>query len=701
MNFRLLASSLLISASVLTGLAQNPWLHIYRSDTKFNSVELNKVESVTINPAKGSDAASELILNILDGEPVIVPVSAFDNMQVSPNVPSIYITTDDPGFIDVFDKTTLFPSKITVVSNGYPGMEDISEKAFSLRGRGNSTLGMPKKPYRMKFDKKLAMHSDLRSAKNYVLLANFIDNSLMRNTVAFKIAQLLDLPYTPHAVPVNVWINNRYRGSYVLCEKTGLNSGNIHDIDETEGILLELDTNVDPSDTYFSEYDGKDQSSYNLAPYYFPVAIKDPDFKELEEDGDITSADSAMAVWKDKFLRLAYTLHGDVAGDWADLVDLESAVRYVMTFHLCGNLELKHPKSCFMRAKSIDSKFEFGPIWDFDWAFSYDNYEGAQSPTIVTFGGRNSAAYGNRGSQFFYPIVSDPRFLERFGEVWNEFVENDFPQLLSYMDEYAESVRPSAALNGELWPDPLSHGAQSSTDFNGAYSRLRKWMQDRVNFISNAQNFGLFESKIEQDLSEAPEGMTQVELSVDNVTASDPDQTEGPLADLFDGLTSTYYHSDWHSADRHDPVYGSYLDITLPEAASTVAFDMWLREMENRDYSGFPDAIDLYYSNDGKTWERFAEIKSIVKDYFMTDGYGITNSSARLGTYTAPEKFTHLRFAVTACNKGELTLTPAEAYERYQWLVDAGFMSKEQAMDYAKNICNTYWYLSELRLFIK
>ncbi len=699
MNFRLLASSLLISASVLTGLAQNPWLHIYRTDTKFNSVELNKVESVTVTPPAGSDAASELILNILDGDPVIIPVKQFDRMRVSGNVPSIYITTDDPSFSDVHDKTTLYPSKITVVSNGFPGMEDVKDKEFSLRGRGNSTLGMPKKPYRLKFSKKLALHSDLRSAKNYVLLANFIDNSLMRNTVAFKTAQLLDLPYTPHAVPVNVWINDRYRGSYVLCEKTGLNSGNIYDIEETEGILLELDTNVDPGDTYFAN-GGYEGSGYNLPPFGFPVAIKDPDFKELEEDGEIASADSAMTVWKNKFDELAYTLHGDTDKDWADLVDLESAVRYIMTFHLCGNLELKHPKSCFMRAKSIDSKFEFGPIWDFDWAFSYDNYEGAQSPTIVTFGGSNSAAHGNRGSKFLHPIISDPRFLERFGEVWKEFVEVQFPQLLEYMDEYAETIRPTAALNGQLWPDPLSHGAQSTTDFSGAYSRLRRWMQERVNFISTAQNFGLFESKIEQDLSKAPEGMTPVELSVDNVTASDPDPEEGPLADLFDGLTSTFYHSDYHSAEHHDTKYGSYLDITLPEPVTSVAFDMMLRE--KTDNSGHPDAIDLYYSPDGQTWERFAQIKDIIKTYLVEEGgYLVTGSSARLGTYTAPIPFTHLRFAVKASYKGELTLTPEAAYQNYKFLVDAGIITHEMAMDYAMNICRTYWYLSELRLYAK
>ncbi|MCM1028935.1 MAG: CotH kinase family protein [Pseudoflavonifractor sp.] len=699
MNLRLLISSFIVGSMALSALAQDPWLHIYRSDNKFNSVELKKVESVTALPDKGSDAASELLLNLLEGDPVMIPVSAFSHMKVSPNVPAVYITTDDPSFTDVHDKTTEWPAKISIVTNGFPGMEEVKDKEFKLRGRGNSTLGMPKKPYRLKFSKKLALHSDLRSAKNYVFLANYIDNSLMRNTVAYKVAQLLDLPYTPHAVPLNLWINDRYRGSYILCEKTGLNSGNIHDIDETEGILLELDTNVDPSDTYFTDEEGHK----SIAPFGFPVAIKDPDFKELEEDGSITSADSAMRVWQDKFTELAMTLAGRNDLDWTDQVDLESAVRYVMTFHLCGNLELKHPKSCFLRAKTIDSKFEFGPIWDFDWAFSYDNYEGAQSPAIVTFGGRNSASSGNRGAAFFEPVITDERFQKRFGEVWQDFVDNKFPEFLEYFDEYAALIEPTAALNGELWPDPLSHGAQSSSDFVGASARLRRWMQDRVNFISTAPNFGLYESKIDQDLSQAPEGMTEVKLSTDNVTASDPDPEEGPLADLFDGDQLTHYHSNWHSSEGHDPKYGSYLDITLPEEATSIAFDMYLRTGNKVDNTGIPESIDLYTSTDGENWELMAQVKDICKDYFY-DGYDYSRpskTSARLGTYTAAKPFTRLRLAVTGSMKGSLTRTFQEVYDSYQWVIEQGWMTEEMAIKYAKEATKTYWYLSELRLYAK
>ena len=87
-----------------------------------------------------------------------------------------------------------------------------------MKGRGNSTWGYPKKPYRLKLNKKAEI-CGLGKAKNYVLLANHLDPTLMLNSVAFKIGRLLELPFTNHAIPVDVVLNGIYKGSYLLTEQ--------------------------------------------------------------------------------------------------------------------------------------------------------------------------------------------------------------------------------------------------------------------------------------------------------------------------------------------------------------------------------------------------------------------------------------------------------------------------------------------------
>lgn len=89
------------------------------------------------------------------------------------------------------------------------GWGDDYEGTTQIRGRGNSTWEMPKKPYRLKLDKKSVILG-LGEERDWILLANYIDPTLMLNAVAFKIGQLLELPFTNHAIPVDLYLNGEY-----------------------------------------------------------------------------------------------------------------------------------------------------------------------------------------------------------------------------------------------------------------------------------------------------------------------------------------------------------------------------------------------------------------------------------------------------------------------------------------------------------
>jgi hypothetical protein len=87
-----------------------------------------------------------------------------------------------------------------------------------IRGRGNTTWNAPKKPYRLRFPQKQAVFG-LAPAKSWVLLANYQDTTLILNSIAFRMGELFDFPFTPHYVHVEVILNGRYEGSYVLTEQ--------------------------------------------------------------------------------------------------------------------------------------------------------------------------------------------------------------------------------------------------------------------------------------------------------------------------------------------------------------------------------------------------------------------------------------------------------------------------------------------------
>ena len=133
-------------------------------------------------------------------------------------IPELTITTTDPSIAEIPSKDYYLEGTLAV--NGRGGYEDYTGKT-EVKGRGNSTWGYPKKPYRLKLNKKAEI-CGLGKAKNYVLLANHLDPTLMLNSVAFKIGRLLELPFTNHAIPVDVVLNGIYKGSYRCSFKRNL-----------------------------------------------------------------------------------------------------------------------------------------------------------------------------------------------------------------------------------------------------------------------------------------------------------------------------------------------------------------------------------------------------------------------------------------------------------------------------------------------
>ena len=86
---------------------------------------------------------------------------------------------------------------------------------MKIRGRGNSTWDMPKKPYKVKLESKasiLGMPAD----KEWALLANYADKTLLRNVTAMEISRICGFKWTPRMVSVEVYMNGKYEGVYTF-----------------------------------------------------------------------------------------------------------------------------------------------------------------------------------------------------------------------------------------------------------------------------------------------------------------------------------------------------------------------------------------------------------------------------------------------------------------------------------------------------
>lgn len=459
----------IVGVCCFTAIASVPKLFIFRNDGGFNATHLGNGVSITHS---ATNAATMMQLTDENGNVHDIPISAIDSCVVRQiDIPTLHLNLPDyPDRIDLWDKETYINCTLDIEGNGY--CDDMSDLELKVRGRGNSTWTKPKKPMRLKFPKKISLFG-LAKQKNYVLLANYLDDSLLKNVVAFWIAQRIGMPYANHTVPVDVTINGTPRGAYLLTEKVGINSGSV-DIDETKGILFELSTEFDEPYKFRSD------------PYNLPVMVKDPDFDELVEDNpDGPTATERLKLWKDDFnnaLQLA------VSSNAAQAFDIESFVSGVLLYNLAANNEIGYPKSFYIHKEALgtDALYKMGPVWDFDVAFNFLSAKSDGTPKNTP---PDCKLWIN---PLLEDIVNCPEFMPLYKDKLQSFASDDFPDLLRFIRNYASQIEPSAKTDALIWPE-TSVGTwflrRPATDVQARAEELCEWLSRRMEFLlENASN---------------------------------------------------------------------------------------------------------------------------------------------------------------------------------------------------------------------
>ena len=362
-------------------------------------------------------------------------------------IPELTITTTDPSIAEIPSKDYYLEGTLAV--NGRGGYEDYTGKT-EIKGRGNSTWGYPKKPYRLKLNKKAEI-CGLGKAKNYVLLANNLDPTLMLNSVALKIGRLLELPFTNHAIPVDVVLNGIYKGSYLLTEQIEVKENRV-DLDENNSVMWELDSYWD------------DEPKFKSTAFNLPVMVKDPDLTTEQ-----------FEYWKKDFnaFTTQFAKEPLEGNSYVDMIDIESVAKFLITFNLVHNMEINHPKSVFLH-KEGNGKYVMGPIWDFDWAYDYEG-------TSNHFGRYNTPLFSSSmngvGTAFFQRFLQDSRVKAIYKRTWQDFKNNKLDALLQYVDDYAVMLKPSVERNSELW--------ENTRSFDTKVKELKTWLRNRADYIDS------------------------------------------------------------------------------------------------------------------------------------------------------------------------------------------------------------------------
>ena len=263
------------------------------------------------------------------------------------SLPAVYI--DTPGGVNITSKENWLENvRIRIYGDDHQLLYE--DNVAKIRGRGNSTWAFPKKPYYFKLDKKADLLGTGKS-KKFVLLANWLDRTLLRNVVSFEAAHRANLEWTPSGTFVNLYLNGSHKGLYWLGEKIEVESARL-----SADYLFSIDVceNADNDQIDFI-------TDYGYRIYRnlrgLPIEVKYPD-RDDYPDG------FGPVIQEAKSILNAYE-RAIVDGDCLDFLDLDSFCDWYLIQELTGNWEPNHPKSCYWYVR--DNRFYAGPMWDFDW----------------------------------------------------------------------------------------------------------------------------------------------------------------------------------------------------------------------------------------------------------------------------------------------------------------------------------------------
>ena len=397
--------------------------------------------------------------------------------RLNTGLPIVYVDTQNGEAI--LTKTTFIPGTLRIQGEGgYDGLEEVS---CQIRGRGNTTWEWPKKPYLIKLDEKQKIFG-MPKHKRWVLLANFMDRTLMRNLVSMKVASMTKLDWTPGCVPVELVLNGQHKGSYLLIEQVRVDNHRVNITEMTKndnsgeavtgGYLLELDFHYDNDVQWPDVHGGCEQWGHNGG---IPFGVKYPDSDDL--------TDQQLAYIKKYVSDTAETIYGDNFTDpengYAKYIDVDSFIDYWLVFEVMGNHELRNPGSVYMH-KDRGGKLVAGPCWDFDWG-------------VLSFQTSPQAENGllNIDAIWYARLFQDPAFRAKVRARFQELLP-ELKKIPDYMDECEALLTESAKLNFQMWnpaEDASMNGGKiingdENMTFHNAIARLKDNYKKRLDVIS-------------------------------------------------------------------------------------------------------------------------------------------------------------------------------------------------------------------------
>lgn len=320
----------------------------------------------------------------------------------SDELPAVYIETES-GSLDAVHADKNYKERATFVA--YSDGEKVYDADLEyIKGRGNSTWKLNKKPYNIKFESKVDLFG-MGKAKKWSLIASANEQSLIRNKLTYDLADDVGLLYSSKSQHIDLYINGTYEGNYLVCESVEIGSTRV-DIDDLEDINEEANPGIDieecalagtrgeiagytadsrkwveiPNDPdditggYLIEFELYARYQLEVSGFVTkqgqPITMKSPEYASKAEIEYISSfyQEFEDAVYSE-------TGYNSLGKHYSEYIDIDSMVKMYIIQELAMNLDAARTSFYLFKPQGED-KLYASPVWDFDYSLGkkYSGY---------------------------------------------------------------------------------------------------------------------------------------------------------------------------------------------------------------------------------------------------------------------------------------------------------------------------------------
>lgn len=380
-----------------------------------------------------------------------------DEAAEKTGLPSLYISTEN--LKRIISREDYVKGSYNI--NGQMG-------SCKIRGRGNSTWDMKKKPYLLKFDNPTPFLG-MPQARKWVLMANGGDNTNLRNAYATYLAENVfrHFKWTPHYRFVNLFINGRYEGIYQVYEKIEASESRLNIPDPESNfhlngsVILVTDTR-------------------NKKPVHF-VSSRGIQFS-LYSPKELSGTMKTFLI--NRVNEFEALLFGDNFADpengYRKYIDVDAFVDWYLINEFTKNRDARFKDSCYLYYDESDGKIDMGPIWDFDISCGNNSYE--ETSGFEGYWIRTEAAWYRR-------LMEDPYFRKKVIDRWNSRQE---ALLKSFDDIYSLSrkIKSASELDDKAWRKighyqwPHAPGWSSRRTYDDEVDYFMGWIKSRRDWLN-------------------------------------------------------------------------------------------------------------------------------------------------------------------------------------------------------------------------